>query len=433
MTARPHLSRERLDAYFEGREPWEALAEVVHLVEAECPECARRLAAPGSGPADALLTARGRSNLSPEALEAERRDLPELLRSLSGLAGSRILLEVTGNPRCHTIALAEYELAAAWAAVDGETWSGAAEAADLAVAIAARLDSGRYGSRAVSELQANTELARARVALARGDDAEADRALDLAAVNAPGLSAELAAGIALGKACLALRAGSEEEARLDLDGIGEEAGRWRCSIASLHAALDRRTGRPDLAAERLRGLLGLLGLLGPEPLRPQVAAQWRAARELLLALLEDSRRADAEALLASWRGEDPQTDSAPGRPAATELARLEALLLQAAGKPEAAADRLRRAFEGGVAFGRGLWAAEVACQAARCRLEGARGTGWLSPALEELVVLEELPGEAREALACWGMRLWRGALAPEDVEVLESTLSRVDLPWSAAR
>ncbi len=426
MTVRPHLSRERLDACFEGREPWEALAEVTRLVEAECPECARRLAGRGAVAIDSLLTARRRERLSPEALEAEGRELPDLLRRLGDLSGPQILLEVTGHSRYHQLALAQYELAAAWAAVDGEAWSGAAEAADLAVAVAARLDPGRYGPRALTELQANAELATARVALARGDDAKAERALDTAAGTAPGLSAELAAGIALGSACLAVRAGREGEARDALEGAGEEAGRWRLSILTLQAMLDRRAGRPDLSAGRLVRLLDF----GSD--RPRDPAEWRAARELVLALLEDRRREDAEALVASWRKEDPQTGPARGRAATPELARLEGRLLRAAGKPDAAADRLRSAFEGGLAFGRGLWAAGVICQAARCRLEGARGTGWLSQAAEDLVVLEELPGEAREALARWGMRLWRGALAPEDVEELESSLRRVDLPWSAA-
>ena len=435
MTQPRHLNRALLDAYFAGQaSEYDLVGEVARVLERDCEVCESGLAPARIDYDRALRAANRRIRAELADLDEERRRVRGLLHELAGLTEPETLLRVAGDGRFHTVALVEYELGAAWAGLEGEAWQAARHAVELGTVAVVRLDTGRYGKVGVSCLRAEAELARARVAVAQGRDPEARRALEGAGEwVGSSLSEEAHAGLLLGQAVLALREGDERGAGNELAAAEEicrrgGAARRRVSIETLLAALARRAGRPEAAADRLRGSLGSIELGSGGGVR------WRAAYELVVALLESSEVEEALGFVSAWEGELEGRGAAEARVSAgaAELAHLRGLVLRALRRPERGEAALRWAFCLHVTLGRGLRALAVAADLARgtvARSGSAGSLEWLGRALEGVVARTELAGEPLEALARFSGSLWRGTLRGEEVDDFEERISRGDPPW----
>lgn len=436
MSQRPHLSRALLDAYCRGQaSPHELAVEVARVLEGECAECAGRLAGAGVDYDDAVQEASLGARREVSDMDTARRHLPAALQSLVP-TWPEALLQAAGEERFHTPAFVEYQVQAAWDAMEGEAWRPAHQAADLAAAAAARLDVTRHGRLLVTLLQAEVELVRARVAVSRGRDRDAERALAAIAVfEAEELSEEVQAAACVGRAVLSLRHGDRKAARRALergqtlvrDGA---AGRWAWAVQTMLAVVERRAGRPEAAVGHLDLLRGEKATKLPGPWR------WPAARELVAALVADGRTAEAEAAVA--RCDTLRGGTGPGGTARdrAERTHLRATLLRHLGQPEESAALLWQAFREYLALGLGVRAATTAGELARVMVTAPRGhvdPDRLGSALEELATRCQLPGEVLDALAGLAGNLARGTLGPEDLDELEDELLVAHPPWGPAR
>jgi hypothetical protein len=442
-----HLSRALLDAFFQGdASRADLLAETIRAIEAECATCRRTLATGRIDYARAVQEASQRYRAALPELQAEHDQLPELLQALGATGPDNdldTLLHVARHRRFHTTAFVSYQLAAGWTALDSEDRQTVAQARDLAETAASRLETARYGRPLVTELRAETELLRARLALAgpaaghpggAPDGGEVERALAAAAELAQAAaSADLAAGVEIGRACAALRAGDPFTARRHLEQATRTAprppdSRWHLSRETLLARLERRAGDPAAASRRLSRIEER------PPARRHRRTEWTAAREQALALLALGRRAEAEKAVARRR-------KVEGSAIPADLHHLEALTLPIADSPEAlqlASQKLRAAFTTHLALGQGLRAATTVLDLLRLT-RSSRPTpppapGHPTQLLEPLVARRPLPAPAVTAFATLARGLHHPTTtptgAPDPIDHADDLLFALDPPWS---
>jgi len=439
MTSSGHLSRELLDGFFLGRvTPLELLGEAAGHLEETCPECRRRLEPGRLGYRRALREAGRRVRARAEEIEAERAALPARLAELGARRGSGMFLLVAGSPRFHTAAFTELELGRGWAAVERDELAAAREAVELGYLAAVRLDRGRYGRIAVARLEAESFLLRARLALALGNREEAELALEAAEELLPFcLTDDLRAGLLLARASFHLWQGEEPAARRLLDeasrlAVQGRAERWRPSIETALARLERRGGRPELAAERLRRLFREF------PDGPRDLASWSAARELVGALVAAGEADEAAVFITWWRGEEERPVGehlGEGRP---ELALSQARILADRGRRLGARRALWSAWVLLRIHGRGLDAALAVLELARLGAapgpdgEALASRESLLRALEELILREAVPGEGLVLIARLARALCRDRLDERELAEIEGLYLRLRPAWGVA-
>lgn len=439
MAASHHLSRTLLDAYLQGdvSEP-DLLDAALRALESDCTTCRRNLAAAGVDYTRAIRRARDRYRATVPELQAESRHLPELLQDLAATTATApdhfdTLLHVAADRRFHTAAFVSYQLAAGWHAADAEDRPSAALARDLADASATRLDAARYGRPLVAQLRGETELLRARLALAEPaapvaspDSGEVEAALHTAAALVPvSASTDLAIGVETGRACAALRAGDRFLARRHLDEASRLAchsaiDRWRLGREILLARLERRAGESERAAERLAGIFEEAG-------RAPAKLWWTAAREQVKALAALGRRQEAHTLVTRWQIESTNA-------ARADLHHIQALTLPIDTSPDAlqlAATQLHTAWAGHLARGHALRAATAVLDLLRIRPRhsiNAQATGLL----DTLVTRCDLPAPALATLTSLARSLHdpESDHATDLVDRTEDTLFALDPPWS---
>ncbi|HUP42403.1 MAG TPA: hypothetical protein VM599_04270 [Thermoanaerobaculia bacterium] len=434
MTDSGHLSRELLDGFFMGRvSPLALVAETAEHLEATCPECRRRLP-PGPALRRAFREARRRVRARAAEIETERAELPRRLAELAEREGSEVLLAVAGSARFHTAAFVEYQLGVGWPAVERGELAAAREAVELGYLAALRLAPDRYGSIAVARLETESLLLRARLALAQGAREEAELALEAAERLVPEcVSDDLRAGLLLGRASLlawrdeapAARRILDEASRISAEGRAE---RWRPSIETSLARLDRGEGRPEAGARRLRTLLLAL------PDRPRNLPAWSAARELVCSLVASGELGEAAAFVARWRGDEKRCVG-EGQ---AELAHAQGLVLSALERRLAARRALWTAWVLYRLHGRALDAAMAALELALlCAAPGPAGEALTSReslvcALEDLVLREPVPGEGLVLIARLARALCRDRLDERELAEIEGLYFRLRPAWGVA-
>lgn len=440
MDASHHLSRTLLDAYFQGdASEADLLSAAIRALENDCATCRGNLGASGVDYSRAARRARERYRANVRELQAERRHLPELLQDLAGATASAAyndfdtLLHVAGERRFHTAAFVSYQLAAGWQAADAEDRPSAALARDLADASATRLDGARYGRPLVAQLRGETELLRARLALAEPaapvaypGSGEVEAALQAAAALVPAAaSTDLAIGVETGKACAALRAGDRFLARRHLDEASRLAShgaidRWRLGRETLLARLERRAGEPEQAVQRLTGLFEAAE-------RAPAKVWWTAARERVKALVALGGRQEAQTLVTRWQIESTNATRA-------DLDHLQAITLSIDTSPDAlqlAATELRAAWAAHLARGHAIRASTAILDLLRVRPRHSTRTLAID-LLDMLIACCDLPAPALATLTSLARSLHdpESDHATDLVDRTEDTLFALDPPWS---
>ncbi|HUP42401.1 MAG TPA: hypothetical protein VM599_04260 [Thermoanaerobaculia bacterium] len=282
MTARPpdgHLSKETLEGLALGRRVGEqVLPSVLDHLARRCPTCRRVLeayprelvAARAGGDYEA---ARQRASRRLLDLAGEREAAPfRMAELLEGRMVAEALAWVSASPRFHTWGLASVLTERSEEALE-ELPREARVWAQLAVAVAARLDPAVYGERVVAEARALAGVRLALAMLETGDDpAVAEHELALAAARGLGASdaAAIEAEIDLARARLDLAAGRFEEARARAEGVAELSSGGRFAQLRLEALLLlgralRGAGEASLALSAFQVLRAIVDRYGELP------------------------------------------------------------------------------------------------------------------------------------------------------------------------
>lgn len=428
MTGHAHpLSCELLDAFFAGEVSAYDLLEVAldHLEE-ECPDCRDRLAQTGVDLREAIARAGSEARATAADLQRERHEACGLVEDLDRLDRNEAILRVVGDPRLRTTALVEALLDRAREHLERRTGARADRDVMLAHLVAQVLDAGRYGAEAIRSLKVETWLLQSLLALERGavDRAASDLG-DAGGLLAPTRdrpahrpSDHLRSGLALGLARLRIARGRTDRARRLLEAAcrrdGEDRGPWSWSLRAELARLRRAAGSPGEAAALLRTL----------PVPPQGPTQWRCGHELVLALVEDGRGDEAAETLERWErtaGGATGTGTAGSHP---ELELLRGTLLRRSGSAAEAERLLRRSRARFVFLERGVEAARASLELLRLALTEPDDGGTLHAAgdLDGLAACPDLTGEDLAELACCAGAAWRGTLASDQIDLVQSRI-----------
>ena len=384
-----HPSTERLERLMRGElKPGDRRQLVRHLLAgcAKCIEVTRRLwmlgddaVAGAEAPASRWsvlhpasyrgiferLYERGRERQA--LLGQERQQAPELLAELVGLAPAERLAAAGSADRFRSLVLCETLLASARNGAAGDEALGWAE---LAVAVAERLDAGFYGLSTVENVQGRAWNALGEARRAAGEPAAAARALETSGVLLERAGAEPVelAELATHRARLARDRGQRREAialldrALDFWRRAEDPRRLGRALVE-RGELGLAGGEGEVAAVALREGLALLD----EQQEPELVARALAAQAR--ALSEAGR--DGEALLVIQRAH-PLFRKLGDHTGVLELRCIEGRVASALGHPEEAEAAWSEALSGLLAEGRGRAAAAVACELAGLYAEQRR-------------------------------------------------------------
>jgi hypothetical protein len=264
-----HLTQELLDAWYTGREDrFTVLGTVLSHLDERCPGCRSALREPEPVDVEAAMAeGAARARLRAEELEDESRLLIRRLAELAviGIDPAEVALE---DRRLRTLAFVEHLVERAAVRIDrgeveqpaasesSELRSGPIDHLETASEISLRLDPSWYGEPCIRYAQARIFLLMARAQVARGqtDEAAETAAMGTEAWREAGEPATLQPLLFLALADLALADGKAERALGYLERATGSA-RW-AGVATLAAArLERWSGAPSAAIERLRLLL----------------------------------------------------------------------------------------------------------------------------------------------------------------------------------
>lgn len=310
------------------------------------------------------LYARGRERQ--KLLGQERQQAPELLGELLDMAPAERLAAAGSVERFRSLVLCESLLARS----RDDAGAAAPGSAELAVAVAERLDAGFYGLSTVENIQGRAWSALGEARRTAGDPAGAERALEAAGVLLERGGAEPLelAELMTYRARLAHDRGRRSEAVALLDRAlvlwrrAEEPRRLGRALVE-RGELGLANGEGEAAVAALREGLALLDE------RQEAELVGRALAAQARALSEAGR--GGEALLAVQRAY-PIFRKLGDRTRVLELRCIEGRVASALGRPEEAETAWSEALSGLLAEGRGRAAAAVACELAGLYAEQGR-------------------------------------------------------------
>lgn len=395
-----------------------------HLAH-ECPTCRALLERYVGGP--------GRGALQGEGLREELDEAQGLLRELVDLHPYRAHALVLASSRFHRWGLAMRLIELAGVSEEGDPPAGA----ELAVAVADRLEASRYPRKIIADAQARAratlaEQLRREGALGAAAE-EIDRAEELVARGTG--SRPLGAQLELARTRWLLAVGRGREAAAGCLWVlrrpwGEETETLAWEAVMILARIERQEGRPAEAAGRLEGLA--------ERMRTRAERrswEWDVRLSLADALGADGRWRESMDALAKLRvlAADSLDDHQRGR-----LMALEGRALAEGGEDRRrlreAEELLARAVAVLRGAGRGLDATLASLALARLHRRAGH-VGEVAARIEELSGLlgrfgsGDLSREAMAAVVALQARLRRGELAAGVLERCHERLTELALRW----
>jgi hypothetical protein len=440
-----HLTSSLLDQYLTGeRSALDVLRHAAEHLELTCDACRAGLPAEPERMERLIAAAGAGLRTTLDELTLERSEAPAVARELAALPEHEALLRAVSDRRCHTLPWVEHHLLVAGLALDRGLVGAAEEALTLVAVVLPRIELARYGSSLLREAEADAWILQARCHLAKGELEPAERALGNARAlgEAYGGSPLLEADLLFARGGLAVARRRDTEARERFRALAARVSELGAlpalpGVVTATAWMERRLGRPAVAAARLTGFFD-------EWREPPIAAdEWWAARELISALCElggDREQAARQGVvyLATWSLPESGAGGGralPGLEREAQLRYLEGLFCHRIGgesvKAERALVRARNLF---LHEGRGVDAAHAALELARLHLEAGdvELARRVAADLEPVALCPDVQGATLAVLARFAERLFRAKVAPEELHTVEDFLLRARAGWLAA-